>query len=80
MPCTAGSAFSRSSSASNSPSLVFSGKPVLEGAHARFLRRPALIAHIHLAGRIVADKHHRKAGLDALRGFEFAGENADTFA
>ncbi len=55
-------------------------EPVLEGAHARFLRRPALAAHIHLAGRIVADKHHREARLDALRGFEFAGENADTLA
>ncbi|MNT93800.1 hypothetical protein D3C72_2353580 [compost metagenome] len=39
---------------------------VFEGADARLAGAQHLVAHVHVAGRVVADQHHRQRRLDAL--------------
>jgi hypothetical protein len=50
---------------------------ILEGTHAGLDRAASLAAHIDFTGRIVADKHHRQSGLDAIAGFQFGHTRGD---
>jgi len=66
MPCTARSASSFWTVASNSSCETSAGQPMLERGHACRHRLAMLAADINLARRIVADQHHGKPRGDVV--------------